>query len=268
MHEFFSGVMAGSENCAQEMHMTSNTRPLSEKVAVVTGAGRGIGRAIAIGFGKAGASVCCAARTESEIRETSSQIQIDGGKSIAKVTDVTNFEAVVDLFRFASEIFDGIDLVIINAGVSLDNKAIEESIPEKWRLNIEVNLIGAYHTAKASIPYLRKRGSGKIIFIGSGLGHRGVPKRSGYACSKSGVWMLTRILAQELLKYNICVNELIPGPVQTAIMKNDDTGFLSRIGKTEWIKKPEDVVNLALFIATQPIHGPTAQSYSLMRREC
>ncbi len=250
------------------MSIGVSPRSLSGKIAVVTGAGRGIGRAIAIGFSKAGAMICCAARTESEIKETSSRIKIGGGNAITKVTDVTNYESVVDLFRHTSCVFGGVDIVIINAGVALDKKVVEESNPEDWKKNIEVNLIGAYHTSKASIPHLRKRGAGKIILIGSGLGHRGVPGRSGYACSKAGVWALTRILALELLEYNICVNELIPGPVQTAISKDDDSGFFSSIGGNEWIKKPEDVVKLALFIATQPIKGPTAQSYSLMRRDC
>lgn len=252
-----------------DIHISKRLRgPLLGKVAVVTGAGRGIGRAIAIGFGKAGAMICCAARTESEIKETSSLIQNDGGNSIAKVTDVTDYESVVNLFKYAADVYDGIDIVVINAGALTDRKVVEESKPEDWKKNIEVNLIGAYHTAKASILHLRKRGAGKIILIGSGLGHRGVPGRSGYACSKAGVWTLTRILAQELLKYNICVNELIPGPVQTAITKEDGNEFLSTTGESEWLKKPEDVVNLALFIAAQPLKGPTAQSYSLMRRDC
>lgn len=248
--------------------MISNGSALSGKVAVVTGAGRGIGRAIATGFAGAGASICCSARTEAEIAETTSRIRDNGGKAIARVADVTDFESMVDLFAHASETFGGVDIVVVNAGVSLDKKTVEESAPSDWKKNIEVNLVGAYHTAKASIPHLRERGGGKIILIGSGLGHRGIPTRSGYACSKAGVWMLTRILAQELLPFNIAVNELIPGPVQTAVMKGYERDFLSRVGETEWMKQPEDVVDLALFIATQPDIGPTAQSYSLMRRDC
>ncbi len=250
------------------MEMNSSDRTLSGKVAVVTGAGRGIGRAVAMGLSGAGASICCAARTGSEIDETSSRIQDNGGNSIAKVADVRDFDSMVDLFAAAVEAFAGVDIVVINAGVSLDKNPVEESAPADWKMNIEVNLVGAYHTAKASIPHLRERGAGKIIVVGSGLGHRGIPGRSGYACSKAGVWMLTRILARELLPYNISVNELIPGPVKTAVMKGHESDFLSLVGETEWMKEPEDVVNLALFIAAQPDIGPTAQSYSLMRRDC
>jgi 3-oxoacyl-[acyl-carrier protein] reductase len=118
------------------------------------------------------------------------------------------------------------------------------------------------------VPYLKKRGAGKIITIGSGLGHRGYAGGSAYACSKAGLWMLTRVLAQELTQYNISVNELIPGPVETSI----DDGYekeKNAVSKMngEWLKRPEDVTPLALFLACQPETGPTAQSFSLMRRD-
>ena len=130
-------------------------------------------------------------------------------------------------------------------------------------------MIGAYYCARVAIPYLRQRGAGKIITVGSGIGHRGLPSSSAYACSKAGLWMLTRVLAQELWQFNISVNELVPGPVitdRTQDMQDarQDTVFAI---DSEWIKTPEDVVSLALFLATQPDKGPTAQSYSLMRRD-
>ena len=245
-----------------------NTKSLCGKVAIVTGAGRGIGRAIAVGFGSAGAAVCCAARTETEIVETSSQIQREGGNAVARVVDVADYNSVIALFKTAVDSLGGIDIVVINAGVSIDRKLVEESDPEDWKTSIEINLIGAYHTAKAAIPHLRKRGAGKMILIGSGMGHRGSPERSAYACPKAGLWMLTRILAQELHQYNISVNELIPGPVQTALMAGRENDFLAQVGKSEWMKKPEDILPLALFLATQPKIGPTSQSFSLMRRDC
>ena len=99
------------------------------------------------------------------------------------------------------------------------------------------------------------------------MGRRGEAGNSAYCCSKAGLWMLTRLLGEELLPYNISVNELIPGPVNTFQTRNrpqqdGDVVF----SNTEWIKQPEDVVPLALFLATQPTIGPTAQSFSLMRR--
>ena len=242
---------------------------LNGKVAVVTGSGRGIGKAIAIAYAKAGASVCSAARTLAQIEETVKEIEKTGGRGLAVQTDVTQLQSVERMFKTVVDYFGGLDILVINAGGSYDRRQIEESVPEDWLATLGVNLIGAYYCAKAAIPYLKQRGSGKIITIGSGIGHRGRGGDSAYACSKAGLWMLTRVLAQELWQYNISVNELIPGPVRTPMTVNPSRqtkGSVFEI-ESEWIKSPEDVVPLALFLATQPAIGPTAQSFSLMRRD-
>ena len=241
--------------------MTMQTsRTLVGKGAVITGAGRGIGRAIALGYARAGASICCAARTEPEIQETVRQIRQEGGTAIALQTDITQWRAVQELFDFAESELGGIDIAVLNAGASFDRKVVEESDPTAWEETLRTNLLGTYYCAKAAIPAMKNQGGGKIITIGSGMGHKGVAGSSAYSCSKAGLWMFTRILAQELWPYNISVNELIPGPVRTKM-----GGGLAIEG--EWIKSPEAVVPLALFLANQPNVGPTAQSYSLMRRD-
>ena len=232
-------------------------------MAVVTGAGRGIGRAIAIGFAAAGAGVACAARTQDEIDETARRIAAAGGRSIAVPVDVVDAGAVEALFARTAEELGGVDLVVINAGVDLARAPLAQSEPEAWRATLETNLLGAYHCARAAIPHLRARGGGKILTVGSGLGHRGIAGGSAYASSKAGLWMLVRVLAQELRGERISVNELIPGPVDTAMSARvPDERF-----EGDWRKSPEDVVPLALFLALQPDDGPTAQSFSLMRRD-
>jgi 3-oxoacyl-[acyl-carrier protein] reductase len=241
---------------------------LLNKVAIITGAGRGIGKAIALGYAGAGAAVCCVARTSHEIEATVQEIEQQGGRGLALTCDVTDLNAVVQMCDTTAATLGGIDMVVINAGVSLDRHPVETSEPDDWRTTLEVNLFGAYYCAKAAIPHLKRRGGGKIITIGSGMGRRGRVGSSAYSCSKAALWMLTRVLAQELWPDNISVNELIPGPVETA-MTHDPT---ARTGpafttESEWIKHPEDVVPLALFLATQPDIGPTAQSFSLMRRD-
>lgn len=167
----------------------------------------------------------------------------------------------------AAEHFGGLDILVLNAGINTARGHVVDSDPEAWRQTLEVNLVGAYHCARAAIPFLKERGGGKIIAIGSGMGHRSQAGSSAYACSKAGLWMLTRTLAEELWEHNISVNELIPGPVETDMSKKSrgpDSVF--SIG-SEWIKTPAEVVPLALFLATQPQVGPTSQSFSLMRRQ-
>lgn len=244
-----------------------NDASLKEKVVVITGAGRGIGRAIALGYAKAGAAVCCSSRSAAEIGETVALIKSAGGKAFAVLADVTSYPEMERLFAAASEELGGVDIVVASAGGSVENKLVEESDLDGWKHAIDTNLVGAYHTARAAIPHLRARGAGKLIFIGSGMGHRSGPTRSAYAVSKAGLWMLIRVLAQELVTLDICVNELIPGPVMTSFIKGREDALRAGGPGGEWMKAPEDVVPLALFIATQPHNGPTGQSFSLARRE-
>jgi 3-oxoacyl-[acyl-carrier protein] reductase len=238
---------------------------LDGKVAVVTGAGRGIGKAIALAYGRHGVAVGCLARTVAEIRATADEIVKAGGRALATPADVCDRQAVERAFDEASREFGGLDVVVINAGAHRGHALVDAGDPEGWRETIDTNLVGAYYCARAAIPHLKQRGAGKIITVGSGIGHRGVVGSSAYACSKAGLWMLTRVLAQELAPYHISVNELIPGPVDTSM--NPGGAGTSTLGASEWLKRPEDIVPLALFLAEQPDVGPTAQSFSLMRRD-
>lgn len=241
---------------------------LDGKVAVITGAGRGIGKAIALAYGENGADICCIARNESELNETVLSLHRIGAKATSIVCDVTNYQELKNAFLSVEKEFGGIDIVVINAGIDCENKPIEELDENVWENIITVNLSGPFYTAKAAIPYLKKRGGGKIITLGSGLGHKGRAEKAPYSCSKAGLWMLTRILAQELIDYNISVNELIPGPVDTHMKLDCDSDKKSAFSiNGEWIKTPGDVKSIALFLASQPLIGPTAQSFSLMRRD-
>lgn len=235
---------------------------LGGKIAVVTGAGRGIGAAIAVALGAAGARVVCAARSAAEIEATAGRITAAGGQAQAVAADVTDPAQIAKVYEAAG----GIDLLFLNAGVSLDQRKVEESDPAAFEKTIAVNLTAVYHGARLAIPLLRARGGGRMIVTGSGMGHSSTHGHAAYSCSKAAVWMLVRILADELRADGITVNELVPGPVQTAM-----TGVPQRAGSVvnnpvEWLKQPEDVVPLAMFLATHPAPGPTGQSFSLMRR--
>ena len=241
---------------------------LDGKVALITGAGRGIGAAVARAYAAEGARVVCAARSRNQVEKVAAEVS-----GLAVVCDVTDHEAVKAMHTQAVERFGGLDIVVANAGGSLDRSRLDEGTAEGWVATIELNLIGAFYTMREAVPYLKQRGAGKIITVGSGMGHRGAAGNSSYAAAKAGLWSLTRVLAQELAEFNISVNELIPGPVRTqltvnvekdAAKKGHTTPFLTA---GEWIKQPEDVAGLAMFMATMPNVGPTAQSFSLMRRD-
>lgn len=238
---------------------------LGGKVAVVTGASSGIGRALAVGFADAGASVVLAARTRDLLKATTIEIEQNGGSATAVVTDVTNRESVASLYDEVGQTHGLIDLLVINAGGNFAKATIEAGEPDSWLYTLQVNLVGAYLTLKYAIPLLRKAHNARVICIGSGMGHNAPAGSSAYACAKAGLWMLVRQAAQELREDGISVNELIPGPVDTgnsrSVARRSDNLF-----ETEWIKTPEDVVPLALFLATHPGIGPTAQSFSIMRR--
>jgi 3-oxoacyl-[acyl-carrier protein] reductase len=237
---------------------------LTGQVAVVTGASRGIGKAIALGYADAGASVCCAARSLADLESTVAEIGAD--QALAVQTDVTDYASLEAMYAATIEKFGRLDIVVINAGVSPSREPIPTLSLDAWHLAMDVNLTGAFYTAKAALPHLLERG-GKMIVIGSGVGHRVVPSRAAYGVSKAGAWMLTRVLAEDLLEYKIAVNELVPGPVVTDMtqhMRENPAGFPVQ---REWMKQPEDVVPLALYLASLPNDGPTGQNFSLMRRD-
>jgi 3-oxoacyl-[acyl-carrier protein] reductase len=245
--------------------MTSSS-PLRGRIALVTGASRGIGRAIAQGYADAGAEVVLAARTPDELDDVAATVRARGGTATAVPTDVTVPDQVERLFERIDDL-GGLDLAVLNAGGLPGRGPIEDADVAVWDATIALNLTAAFLCARASIPRLRARGGGKIIMVGSGIGHRGVPEFSAYACAKAGQWMLTRVLGQELQGSGIAVNELIPGPVATTIGRGNETAAGTGAFAGEWMKSPDDVVPLALMLATFPDHGPSAQSFSLMRRD-
>lgn len=240
---------------------------LAGKTALITGGGRGIGRAIALAFAEAGADVCVSARTQTEIDAVAAEIREQGRRGLAIACDVTDRMTVETMVKSTVAELGGIDILVNNAGGGLERTRIGEDDPDNWARVIELNLLGTYYVIRSVLPHMKKAGGGKIINVGSGMGHQSRVGNSSYNASKAGVWMLTRCLAMETWDDGIAVNELIPGPVYTELTADvfhpnkPHPGFGS-----EWVKQPEDVVPLAMFLATQPQNGPTAQSFSIARR--
>ena len=250
--------------------MSRGEKPLAGKVAVVTGASQNIGRAIGLAYARAGARVCCAARSREKLEETVARIEAEGGEGLAVVCDVTDADQVERMMATAVERYGGLDILVINAGGNIGRGAVEECDPADWLATLDVNLNGAFHCAQKGVPHMKRRGGGKIIATGSGMGHRGMVGGAAYCCAKAGLWMLVRVLADELRAYDISVNELIPGRVagedEPTVMPAREPDPANPF-TAEWLKAPEDVAPMALFLATQPATGPTGQSFSLMRRQ-
>lgn len=243
-----------------------STRPLAGQTAIVTGGGRGIGRAIALAAAGAGADVCVAARSKEQIEDVAAEIRKLGRKGIAEVCDVSDLESVSAMIESAVSQLGKLDILVNNAGGGLERTPIGEDNPDVWKEVIEINLLGTYYCSRQALRHLKKS-KGKIINVGSGMGHQARATNSSYNVAKAGVWMLTRCLAMQLWEEGVAVNELIPGPVETELTK--DAFQASRPHPqmaSEWIKQPEDVVPLAMLMLTQPELGATGQSFSIARR--
>ena len=240
---------------------------LRGQVVLVTGAGRGIGRALAKAFAGAGASVALVARTGSQLDAVVAEIAGAGGSALAVVADVADRDAIRRAVAATVERFGRLDVVVANAGaLRIDPPA---DPVEDFAAVVEVNLTSVYALALAAEPYLRLRG-GKMIVMGSGGGRRPVPGHAAYSASKAAVAMLARALAVEWRAASIAVNEIIPGVVQTEMAAAAgimDPAKLPEGVRLEWRKRPEDVAPIALFLAGMPNDGPSGQVFSLLGRD-
>jgi Dehydrogenases with different specificities (related to short-chain alcohol dehydrogenases) len=239
----------------------------NKKVALITGAGKGIGREIALALADSGIDLALATRSENDLQSLIPEIEKSGQKAIVAQLDVSAYEGLERFARETYKKFGQIDYLFVNAGIGGEKASVLTGSAERWKEVIDTNLTGAYYTVKAVLPYLTLNTHAKIILIGSGLGHRGQAGNTAYSVSKAGLWMFTRLLAQELAEHNISVNEIIPGPVKTNIDKNSGIAFSDTLFNSEWIKTPTDVIPLIQFLLAQPETGPTGQSFSLARRD-
>ncbi len=240
---------------------------LAGKIALVTGSGRGIGRAIALAFAREGADLVLAARTPEQLDGVAADSRALGRRVLSVPTDVADRTSVDALAEIVRQKFGRLDILVNNAGGGIESNRILDSAPELWIADVTVNCISAYLVSRALLPLMINSGGGRVINVGSGMGHRPTPNSSAYHVGKAGMWMLTQCLAEEMWEHAIAVNELIPGPVATHLTQGRmQVGGPPPFAPSEVVKAPEDVVPLALFLATQPDGGPTAQSFSLARR--
>jgi 2-deoxy-D-gluconate 3-dehydrogenase len=186
------------------------SRPLSGKVAVVTGASRGLGRAIAVALAEAGADVAVAARTKTDLEETAHQAGQHGVRTLALPTDVTAFPAVERLMGHTVSALGRLDIVVNNAGIARVAPLAEAALDD-WQAILDVNLSGVFYGCRAAAPYLIRQQAGKVINLSSVLAAVALPGYTMYAATKGAVISLTRTLAVEWARHDIQVNAIAPG---------------------------------------------------------
>ncbi|HRV90663.1 MAG TPA: SDR family oxidoreductase [Anaerolineae bacterium] len=190
---------------------------LKDQVALVTGAGRGIGRAAALALAAAGAAVVLVARSKDEIASVADEIKHQGGKALAIPTDVSGISQIDNLLVLTLRAFGGVDILVNNAAMVHPLGKVWETSPVAWQKLIAVNVIGPYLCARAVLPHMVEKGSGRIINISSGAAQRDIIGASAYNTSKAALERFSSTLAAELQETNIVVTVLRPGIVHTSM---------------------------------------------------
>ena len=196
----------------------------AEKVALVTGAGSGIGRATALAFARHGASVGVLSRTAEEVAEVAKEIRALGGSALALAADVTEEAPMRAAVEQLAGAFGGLDIVVANAGINGVWAPIDDLTPEEWDATIAVNLRGTYLTLHLAVPHLKKAGEGAIVVVSSINGTRTftTPGATAYSATKAAQVAMVQQLALELGKAGIRVNAVCPGAIETSIGENTD----------------------------------------------
>jgi NAD(P)-dependent dehydrogenase (short-subunit alcohol dehydrogenase family) len=240
------------------------------KVAIVTGAGRGLGRAAAIAMARAGADLVIVSRTGREVEETASLIMEGGGRVVALEGDLARSEDIARTIETAMETFAGIDILMNNAAVVTPFKRCHEMSGDEWHYALDVDLMAPILLAREAVPHMKRNGGGKIINVTSGLAEIVLSPFGAYSVAKAGLNHLTRVMALELKKDNIQVNGLDPGLMDTRMQEQirgageDSLGRAVHRRFVEYLEKgmlasPEKLARLALFLASPDSDGVTGE---------
>ncbi len=230
---------------------------LEDKVAIITGAGSGIGRAIALAFANEGAVVVLADLNHDAVKETEKEIKESENKSITIKTDVTKGSDVDAMVTQTLEEFGRIDILVNNVGIpgSQEATVLHSTPEEEWDRVVAVNLKSVYLCSKRVIPEMIKQGAGKIINLSSAAGIVAFPGRAAYTATKGAVSLITKAMALDYSKYNINVNAICPGMVETPMTKwrLDNPDLRKEV--LNWIPMerigvPDDITGAAVFLAS------------------
>ena len=238
---------------------------LSKKVAVVTGASRGIGRSMAETYARAGAHVICVSRNEDTLNVVADGIKSNGGSASVTAFNVSNLEEFQNLIKDTTDTYGSVDILVNNAGITRDTLIVRMS-EEDWDTVIDVNLKGAFNGIKAVTRTMMKQRFGRIINISSVVGLTGNAGQVNYAASKAGLIGLTKATAKEIGSRGITVNCIAPGYIAT-----DMTGQMDDKAKDLLISQiplgrigsPDDIAATALFLASDEAGYITGQTFTV-----
>jgi 3-oxoacyl-[acyl-carrier protein] reductase len=216
---------------------------LAGKVAIVTGASRGIGRALALALAENGVTVVLAARTEAALHDLRREIESGGGRAVVAVTDVTSEPEVEELVRVTIEQLGQLDILINNAGVG-HFAPLVETTSEQWDRTMAVNVRGPFLLCREAVPHM-KRGS-FIINISSVVGIKGYVNQGAYTASKHALMGMSKVLAQEVQPAGIRVHTICPGGVDTELVGNARPDLDSSV-----LMKPEEIADIVIFLLTR-----------------
>lgn len=231
---------------------------LKGKVAIVTGASSGIGKAAAKRFAAEGASVVAAGRRQQELDSLVVEIERMGAPAMALAGDLRDEDYVAALVKLATESFGGLDIAFNNAGAVLHAKPVHEMTLQEWQETIDVNLNSAFLCARHQVPALQARGGGSLVFTSSFVGGDvGFPGMSAYAAAKAGICGLARALAVEHGSAGIRVNTILPGAVDTPsnIANDPNSGpevraFVEGLHALKRMATADEIADVALFLAS------------------
>ncbi|MBI3742835.1 MAG: SDR family oxidoreductase [Chloroflexi bacterium] len=250
---------------------------LKDRVVIMTGAGRGIGKAAALKFAEAGASVAAVSRTKAQLDDIVKQIKAKGGKAIAVEADISVEAQVKAMVDAVVKQFGKVDVMVNNAAMPGPTKPLYEIDMKEWEIPIAINLRGSAMCAKYVLPHMIKQRSGVIINVSSSAGRQGIFGRTHYCASKAGLFGLTMALATEVGKYNIRVNCVVPGAINTELLVayhqrianergvsyetvRDEAAKAAPLNK---IVSPAEVADFMVYLASDQSSGLTGQNINI-----